>query len=80
MMQVKWVFSQTELLDAEQRCKCCEDSYLPVIELSALAEVVDALRLALDYYMSIGTQKINPYTVEQALEKAIAQLAPQKEG
>lgn len=35
--------------------------------------MVEALKLALDYYFSIGTKKYNPYEVEQALEKAIVQ-------
>lgn len=34
----------------------------------------EALKLALDYYRSKGTQKFNPYEIEQQLEKALAAM------
>ena len=42
------------------------------------AALVEAVKLALDYYHCIGTKKYNPYEVEQTLEKALA-LAEGKE-
>lgn len=39
----------------------------------------EALKLALDYYRSKGTQKFNPYEVEQQLEKALAAMEAEHE-
>ena len=39
---------------------------------AASADLLKASKLALDYYRSHGTQKYNPYEVEQTLEWAIA--------
>lgn len=68
MIQVKWVHSyQIGIAKAS-------DEDVAMVELSSLTEVGEALRLALDYYRSKGSQKYNPYEVEQRLEKTIAQL------
>lgn len=48
---------------------------------ATIARLLEAVTLALDYYRSKGTQKYNPYEVEQSLEQALRETgARRKEG
>jgi len=78
MSLVKWVFSQTELLDAEQRRKGCNYSYVPVIPLADLRKVVEGLRENIAHSF-INTDEISAYRL--ACEHILTQFeAHRKEG
>ena len=76
MSMVKWVMPDRLIETSCERTVIAlrRVGRVPVIPLSALPDVVEGLRLALDYYRSKDTQKFNPYEVEQRLEKILAQL------
>ncbi len=49
-----------------------EDAELIVTAVNNHARLLEAVKLALDYYRAHGTGKFNPYEVEQTLEQALA--------
>ncbi len=71
---VKWVETRG-LHTTDMNVGLGKPLFTPVIPLSALREVVEGVTLALDYYRAYGTNKYNPYEVEQRLERLLAQLA-----
>ena len=54
---------------------CSPDDGTAIVRaVNTFDQAREALKLALDYYRSKGTQKFNPYEVEQRLEKALAAM------
>lgn len=81
------------LAEVEREANSCADLYDRESKLRAdlqqqltsaqatIARLLEAVTLALDYYRSKGTQKYNPYEVEQSLEQALRETgARRKEG
>lgn len=75
------LFANRELLDRHNDRLAVFDAATEVTQMQQIVRAVntfdqarEALKLALDYYRSKGTQKFNPYEVEQRLEKALAAM------
>lgn len=76
MIEVKYVHP-ARLLN-EQQVEILTSNYIPVVELSALAEVVEGLKGIIE--LTASPEQFVRARICSTAQRLLAQLAPQKEG